>query len=39
MILCYRRTDCHDQSEDWSRNDVEDVMLLGTIMMRNDNKQ
>ena len=23
MILCYRRTDCHDQSEDWSRNDVE----------------
>ena len=39
MILFYRRTDCHDQSADWSRNDVKNVTLPGTIMMRNDNEQ
>ena len=27
--LTIRGTDCHDQSEDWSRNDTEDVALPG----------
>ena len=39
MIRCYKRTDCHSQCAHWLRNDVENITLSGTIMMRNENKK